>query len=198
MREGITAVVSAHTPRVQTRLHSALDSVLQQIRPVDAISVAVDHTHDGAAATKNRALAAVQTEWSAMLDSDDLWYPEHTGLLLAHAEETGADLVYPGFEVENGFNPFPWAEGQLFGSLADRLDTENWIPTTVLVRTELLRDVGGFQPAGPPDNPNDDHGAWKAMVAAGAKIEHLNRRTWRWVWHNDGTDSNTSGRGDKW
>lgn len=196
LKSGVTAVVSAHTPRVQTRLHSALDSVLMQTRPVDAISVSVDHHHEGAAATKNRALAAVGTEWSAVLDSDDLWFPEHVALLLMHAEQTGADMVYPWFEVENGWDPFPVFEGQPFDPNA--LNEQNYIPTTVLVRTELFRSTGGFQPLGPEENPCDDWGAWRALRNAGAKIEHLNRRTWKWVWHDTDGDRNTSGRGNAW
>lgn len=196
MISGVTALVSAHTPRVQTRLHSALDSVLMQDRPIDAISVAVDHHHDGAAVTKNRALAGVGTSWTAVLDSDDLWFPEHVGLLLRHAEETGADMVYPWFEVQDGYDPFPEFEGQPFDP--DRLDKQNYIPTTVLVRTGLFRNIGGFQPLGPQSNPCDDWGAWRALRNAGAKIEHLNRRTWKWVWHRTADDRNTSGRGDLW
>jgi glycosyltransferase involved in cell wall biosynthesis len=194
--ETVTALVSAHTPRVQTRLHSALDSVLQQTRPVDAISVAIDHYHNGAAVTKNRALEGVSTRWTAVLDSDDLWYPEHIELLLQHAAETGADMVYPWFEVEDGYDLFPEFEGQPFDP--DKLNERNYIPTTVLVKTALFKEVGGFQPLGPASNPCDDWGAWRALRNAGAQIEHLNRRTWKWVWHRTTDDRNTSGRADLW
>lgn len=191
-RYGVTAVIPSIPPRVGTHLHRALDSVLQQDRPVDAISVAVDHGRRGSALTRTRALSGVGTEWSALLDDDDEWNTDHIRLLLAHAAETGADVVYPWFTVPGGFDPWPEREGQPFNE--ELLRTVNYIPITVLVRTELLWDAGGFTPRGPADNPCDDWGTWERLVAAGAKFEHLNRRTWIWHWHG----GNTSGRTDKW
>lgn len=187
----ITAAIPVHRPRFHSTLPRALASVFEQTRPVDALVVATDLDHAGAAATRNRALAMVRTDWVAFLDSDDMWRPFHLEALAAHAQETGADLVFPHFDVINGFDPFAQWEGVPFDPV--ELGNHNRVPVTVLVRTELLREAGGFQPAGPPDNPCDDWGAWRALVAAGGTISHLNRRTWCWVWGD-----NTSGRGDRW
>lgn len=192
MIPGVTAAIPVHLPRLRTYLHRALDSVLLQTHPVDALSVAVDKEHEGAGATRNRALAGVRTEWTAFLDSDDEWLPEHIALLLAHAEETGADLVYPWFTVPAGWDPLRQFEGKEFRG--EWLNDQNMIPITVLVRTEMLRDVGGFEPRGPAWNPCEDYAAWLKLRDAGAKIVHLNRRTWLWHWHS----GNTSGRGDAW
>lgn len=191
MRPGVTAVIPSIPPRIYL-LHRALTSVLEQTWPVDAISVSVDLHRLGSSANRNRALAGVQTEWTALLDDDDEWGVHHIELLMNHARETGADLVYPWFTVPGGFDPWPHREGQPFDREA--LRSENYIPITVLVRTELLRAVGGFTPKGPPDNPCDDWGTWDALLDAGAKFEHLNRRTWVWHWHA----GNTSGRTDRW
>ena len=180
-------------PRAGTYLHRALDSVLQQDRPVDAISVSVDHERLGSARNRTRALSGVSTEWSALLDDDDAWNTDHVRLLLAHADATGADLVYPWFST-NGFDPWPYREGQPFDE--ELLRTVNYIPITVLVRTELLWDVGGFT-AATPDSPqtlNDDHGTWMKLLEAGARFEHLNRRTWTWKWHQ----THTSGVPERW
>jgi glycosyltransferase involved in cell wall biosynthesis len=166
--------------------------VFGQTRPVDAVSVSIDTERLGSSVNRNQALAGVQTEWTALLDDDDEWNPGHVGLLLNHAQATGADLVYPWFSVPGGFDPWPHREGQPFDREA--LRGENYIPITVLVRTELLRDAGGFRPKGPPDNPCDDWGTWDALLERGAKFSHLNRRTWTWHWHG----ANTSGRTDRW
>lgn len=172
----------------------ALQSVRFQEHPVDAISVSIDTEHRGAAATRNEALAGVTTEWTAFLDSDDQWRPDHIGSLLGAAQRSGADLVYPWFTiVPAGQDPWPWREGQPFDESVLREEC-NYIPVTVLVRTELIHKSGGFQPLGPPENPCDDYGAWLALLDQGAKFEHLNRRTWFWFWHS----GNTNGRGDKW
>jgi hypothetical protein len=194
MRPGVTAVIPSIPPRSGTYLHRALDSVLQQDRPVNNISVHVDHERLGSAGARTRALSGVGTEWTALLDDDDEWNTDHIRLLMEHAAETGADLVYPWFNVSTGFDPWPHREGQPFDEAL--LRTENYIPITVLVRTELLWDAGGFTPSTPdsPQSLNDDHGTWMKLVAAGAKFEHLNRRTWIWHWHN----SHTSGVPSRW
>lgn len=192
MRPGVTAVVPSIPPRVGTHLPRALASVVRQTYAVDAISVHVDRDRSGSAVNRTRALKQVRTEWCALLDDDDEWLPDHIELLWRHAQQTRADLVYPWFTVPGGFDPWPHREGQPFDREA--LRSENYIPITVLVRTELLRAVGGFTPKGPPENPCDDWGTWDALLAAGAKFEHLNRRTWTWHWHG----GNTSGRADRW
>lgn len=191
-RPGVTAVIPSIPPRVGKQLHAALDSVLMQDVPVNGISVHVDHGHLGAAGARTRALSGVGTEWSALLDDDDVWFSDHVRLLMEHALESGADLVYPWFEVPNGFDPWPGTEGAAFDE--ERLRRENYIPITVLVRTELLWDAGGFTAKGPAENPCDDWGTWERLLAAGAVFSHLPRRTWQWNWH----EGNTSGRADRW
>jgi hypothetical protein len=192
MRAGVTAVIPSIPPRVQTHLHRALDSVLQQERPVDGISVSVDHYRRGAAANRTRAVSGVGTRWMAFLDDDDEWCPDHIRLLMEHAEDTGADVVYPWFTVPSGFDPWPLREGRAFDEEA--LRENNYIPITVLMKTELFWDAGGCKPKGPPENPCDDWGTWEALLAVGAKFSHLPRRTWIWHWHH----GNTNGRSDKW
>jgi glycosyltransferase involved in cell wall biosynthesis len=193
VRPGVTAVIPAIPPRVADgKLHRAVSSVLGQTRPVDAVSVSIDTGRLGSSVNRNQALAGVQTEWTALLDDDDEWSPSHIELLMDHARDTDADLVYPWFDVPGGFDPWPHREGRPFDREA--LRSENYIPITVLVRTELLRDVGGFRPKGPPDNPCDDWGTWDALLERDAKFTHLNRRTWTWHWHG----ANTSGRRDLW
>lgn len=199
LRPGVTAVIPTIAPRAGTFLHRALDSVLQQQHPVSGIAVSSDADHQGAAATRNRALAMVDTMWSAFLDDDDEWNTDHIRLLMMHALETGADMVYPWFTVSV---PEPRSlPPQDFLSEFERqpfrgewLDEQNMIPVTVLIKTDLIRAVGGFQPKGPPSNPCDDWGAWLKVRDAGAKIVHLPRRTWIWHWH----PGNTNGRGDRW
>lgn len=193
MRAGVTAVIPAVPPRVADgKLERAVRSVLAQTRPVDAISVSVDHARRGAAANRTRAVSGVGTEWIALLDDDDEWNPDHVQRLKEHADETGADVIYPWFNVSGGFDPWPGIEGAPFS--AERLRQFNYIPITVLVRTELLWTVGGFRPKGPPENPCDDWGTWERLVEAGAVFSHLPWRTWTWHWH----PGNTSGRSDRW
>lgn len=192
----VTAVIPVHPPNLDNGMFlRAMTSVARQSCPVDQISVAVDRDHRGAARTRDDALSGVTTEWTAFLDSDDEWYPGHVDALLATARSTGADVVYPWFDVRDGFDPFPQYEGQPFNAKVMR-ETQNYVPITVLAKTDLLWAAGGFgaNVRGPRNNPCDDWGMWRALLKAGAKFVHHNGRTWRWNWHS----GNTSGSGENW
>ena len=195
LRSGVTVVIPSIPPR-EKLLHRALDSVLAQRYTPDAIVVEIDRDHAGAAATRNRGLDKVDTEWVAFLDDDDTLTPDHLAELTEFAaDHPDVDLVYPWFTVDGGFDPFPQYEGVPFKAAV--LEYANHIPVTVLARTARIWSVGGFRPIGPPDNPCDDWGCWKAMLADGARFAHLPKRTWTWHWHNI-AGGNTSGRGDRW
>jgi glycosyltransferase involved in cell wall biosynthesis len=195
----VTVCIPSIPPRRHSTFHRAIQSVMEQTRQPDAVAVAVDHAHAGAAVTRNAALKTVETEFCAFLDDDDQLRPFHLEALLDYATATGADLVYPWFDVistsGNGFDPFADMEHRPFD--ADELTRRNYIPVTVLARTELLRDAGGFavlnDSTEPGASPCEDWGAWQRLLAAGGKFAHLDRRSWIWHW-----GSNTSGRGDRW
>ncbi len=184
----ITVVI----PSIPTRgklLRRALASVVSQTLSPAAVSVAVDVGREGSAATRNRALAAVQTEWCAFLDDDDQLLPQHLERLAACAGQASADVVYPCPVVEG--RPMPWLQ---FGMPFDaaELRRANYIPVTVLARTELVKAAGGFQC--PPGSIYDDHGCWLAMLDRGARFVHLPERTWIWNWH----PGQTEGQPDRW
>lgn len=192
----ITAVIPVHPPNLANgMLTRAMTSVSRQSHPVDQVSVALDRDHWGAAKTRDVALSGITTQWVAFLDSDDQWYPNHVEALLVTAKTTGADVVYPWFDVPEGFDPFPQYEGQPFNVEALR-EVQNYIPITVLVKTRFLHEVGGFAKnvRGSGTNPCDDWGMWLALWDAGADFVHHNGRTWRWNWHR----GNTSGSGENW
>lgn len=199
LQPGITVVIPTIPPRGDL-LERALRSVHGQTRPADGIVIVGDPDRTGAMATRNRGLSRVTTEWTAFLDDDDEFFPMHLWALGYYAKITGADMVYPWFvQPEKNWDGLG-AFGIPFHEIAHELEHRNWIPVTVLVKTRLLRDVGGFQPPAPGVPDCEDWGAWKALHAAGATIVHLPRRTW--VWHHwlaeDGQPGNTSGQADRW
>lgn len=191
MHPQITVAIPSLPARRQM-LERAIRSVARQTQPAAAISVAIDVTKAGAAATRQRALDAVQTEWVALLDDDDAFKAEHLEKLYRHAMETGADYVYSWFDMIGGVDPFPP------GHYLNEFDPENPIETTitVLVRTELAKSVG-YVPLdrGHDTNSGEDYGFTLGCVAAGARIRHLVDRTWYYNVHGDGgrTHGNTSG-----
>ena len=176
-------------PRAQL-LVRAINSIKQQTYPVDTITVAYDHRKQGAGPTRNRALLSTKTEWTCFLDDDDWVYPDHVQSLINHANETGADVVFPWFDVVNGTDPFPQFEGLPWDPSNPRI-----FPIAILGRTELLQ-----QATFPAPNPNDadwhgdDYPFWVQVQDLGGKIEHLNKRTWCW----DHGTGNTSGLPSRW
>lgn len=193
MQPGITVVVPTHPARVRNGMTKrAVGSILGQTLPAAAIIVEQDLTGAGAATTRHRGLMKVTTEWVAYLDSDDQFKPDHLAELMACAERTGADVVYSWYEaVGFGSDPLPH-----FGKV---FDSNNPTQTTIttLERTALARQVGFREP--PPgalingERYGEDFQHTVELIAAGAHIVHLPKRTWLWNCHG----ANTSGQPDR-
>lgn len=177
-------------PRTEL-LYRALGSVRSQSYPVDQVSIATDHRREGAAATRQRALDGITTEWVAFLDDDDAFMPDHVGKLVRFAQENDADYVFSWFEVVQGGDPFP----QHFGKPYDMTNPTH-TTITVMVKTELAQSVGFRDMHGgdPAKVSGEDWDFTLRCIDAGATIMHLPERTW-WWFHNSG---NTSGRSDRW
>jgi glycosyltransferase involved in cell wall biosynthesis len=213
--------IATITPSIPPRgrlLSRALTSITTQTRAPDQILVAVDHQREGPSVLRNRLAWKAGTEWVAFLDDDDEFLPQHLQQLLEHGEQTGADLVYPWFVLQvngrednsrdplhvpvsedGGSGPLVRAEGRPFDHWTEWgiRNGLNVIPVTVLVRRELFMDVGGFPKVNSPEWPRkdcEDMGCWIRLLDAGAKISHLNERTWRWHHHG----RNTSGKTNSW
>lgn len=178
-------------PPREEMLRKAVESIAHQSYPVSQLSVEFDLEHTGAGPTRERAIKAMHTDWTCLLDDDDWVYPEHVEALLRCADDTGADIVYPWFDVIGGADPFP----QFFG-LPWEPDSPRIFPITVLARTELLQqstfpepDVGSWM--------GDDWPFWEHIQnELGGKIVHLPQRTWAWVHH--AFPGNTSGVPSRW
>jgi glycosyltransferase involved in cell wall biosynthesis len=102
----------------------------------------------GAAAARNAGLALVQTPWVAFLDSDDEWHPD---LLERLWPRTAEHVVVAGTAILRvGGIPISLVgtaqePGRLLTSPAGVIDPENRIvPSATLVRTDAVRDLGGF------------------------------------------------------
>ena len=189
MKPGVSVVTPWHAQR-QTNgmLERAAASVRAQTVPVEHI-LAEDIHHMGAAITRAHGLALVETEWTAFLDSDDEMDPDHIEQLLACANDTGADYVYPWFRVKGGTDPFPMFFGKPFDPACPNSTT-----ITILVRTELAKTVGFVRdPA--TQASGEDFLFTKGCAAAGAKIVHHPARTWTW-WHGPQNTSGLPTRGD--
>ena len=193
----VACCVPSIPPR-RAMLARALVSVANQTRPADEIHVAVDHDRRGAAHTRNRTWRGARTDWIAFLDDDDEFHNNHLAACLWHAEETGADIVYPWFTVQGGSDPFP-------GQFGTPWDPDHPVQTTIviLIRRALLLDLDGYMEQ-PPESigadgmrAGEDFDLVRRANAAGAKISHLPERTWTWN-HHLGVAGNTSGLPNRW
>jgi glycosyltransferase involved in cell wall biosynthesis len=184
-------------PQRKNKLRKAVSSVLAQTYPASAISIAVDLDREGSAKTRNRALEAVQTEWVAFLDDDDQLLPHHLDLLITAAYNEEADVVY-GLPRVVGTNGIILPRRLEFGGppIFDPalLERRSYITVSSLVRTELAKEVGGFEFfTDETGGSYDDHGFYRRLLHAGAKFHHVHQETF--IWNHDG--GNTSGRSDK-
>lgn len=184
----ITAAIPAHPARVRNgMLQRAIDSVYQQTMPAYALAVALDLDREGAPATRQRALDMVQTEWVAFLDSDDYWLPVHLEALSQWAQEQQADYVY------SYWTGAPDVLGH-FGKVFDPANpTETTM--TILVRTELAKQVGFKALEDRQANTGEDWRMTLGCIELGAKIVHLPMKTWVWS-HHSGNTSGLPTKGD--
>lgn len=195
----ITVVIPAHPVRVMNgMLSTAVASVAAQTLPAAALSIAVDLNREGAAKTRQRALEAVRTEWTAFLDSDDWFYPEHLKVLAAGARSFDADFVFSYYMVHRR-DGSEWPENDPLGHFGKPFSpaAPHQTTITVLVRTEIAQAVGFSDP--PEDSIVGGHRGgedWHftvGCVQAGAKVVHVPRRSWAWVHHG----LNSSGLPDR-
>lgn len=200
-------VVIPSIPTRKEQLGRAVLSVTAQTLPADQISISIDNERIGSSRNRNRAAFAADTDWVAFLDDDDEMDPNHLEVCMAHAERTGADLVFPWHRILRYGQPLPdlfTQRGIADADIVEKLDKGNFIPITVLVRTELLKSVGGFPDPKSEEWPLSsatDWGCWKRLVRAGAKFSHINEVTWtwhHWGWGKPGQPGNTSGQVTRW
>lgn len=179
-KPGISVVTPTIPPRYR-ELSRCAESVQAQKRLADRHVIIMDFHHDGPGHTRNAALRQVETEWVAFLDDDDEFLPHHLRSCEKAAYWTGADLVYPiGSYDWLGVDPLRQC-GQPFS--AHRLRAGNFIPITVLARTERVIGVEGF-PTGASvplmgDQPCEDWGLWLKLLDDGATFAPLHQVTWR-------------------
>jgi hypothetical protein len=215
----VTAMVGARNvtvaipsiPGREQLLARALESVAAQTTAPRRILVHTDTERHGAAWTRNRLLRQVRTGWVAWLDDDDELLPDHLEVLIQGANDSQADLIYSNPEVVGAPDPLAVCDddGNVvqspvdvpFGPAQERWLRErgNFIPCPVMVRTALLKQVGGYPephsvpvPTGNNSGGCEDFLVLLKLLDAGVRFHHvLGVRTWRYhVW-----GGNVGGRG---
>jgi len=123
-----------------------LDQLAVADQRVKVVHHAVPHFISGA---RNAGIARATGRWIAFCDDDDLWAPDKLAAQLAALRASGARWACTGVAVvDEGLRIIGHhhVEG---GDMLPALLACNRIPTgsTVIAERDLLRDVGGFDPA---------------------------------------------------
>jgi hypothetical protein len=200
---GIT-VITPSIPERRRLLAEAIESVQLQTFPVAAHLIRVQQPPRDALSTAHTAtqlnalLAAVDTEWVAPLGDDDIYLPDHVEKIRPHLERD-ADVVYSWPKDEYDYlriDVSDWAPAQV----ARRLEEGNFIRSTITIRTELLRRIGGwaveyrdgvFSETGVP---YDDWDLLIRLARAAARFKCVPFETWVYRvgdWRHSGTEEDS-------
>ncbi|MGF1429037.1 glycosyltransferase family 2 protein [Kitasatospora sp. LaBMicrA B282] len=162
----VSVVIAAYN--AQRTLGDALASVLRQSpRPAQLIVVDDGSTDDtarvvagypeaqlirqpnqGPSAARNTGIAAATQPWVAFLDADDLWLPGRLARQLTAARRHPGAVLLAGDWVRTGeeYREPTGLVGETLLGYRDLLVMNRFQTSTVLVRTEVLADCGGFDP----------------------------------------------------
>lgn len=138
------------------------------IPSAEAQGVPVIHQHaETLAKARNNALRQVDTEWAVFLDADDQLDQNFLNAL----SQGSADLRAPSVSYvragHRGHPTMPRVAGHRHACTGDCLTEGNWLVVGTAVRTELLREVGGWE-----EWPwSEDWALWLKCHLAGATVE---------------------------
>jgi glycosyltransferase involved in cell wall biosynthesis len=177
------------------------DNTLEIMRSFKGIHPVWLQENRGVSFARNRGLEQAKGEWIAFLDSDDLWEPEKLETQMHwvkrhpefHAVYTDEIWIRNGVRV-NPMNKHRKYSGDIFHFCLPLCIVS---PSSVILRAELLREIGGFDESMPVC---EDYDLWlriakqypfqfieeKLIVKRGGHEDQLSRKFWgmdRWRVH---------------
>lgn len=126
---------------------------------------------------RNKGIKEAKGKYIAFLDSDDIAEPDRLENSIKYIKKYRADVVYGGWRaIVDGTRDIGISPGQEEFSPDCNLKTlmtNNAIcQSTVMVRSEAIRDVGGLNPA---MKYREDHELWLRMAYFGYKFKSINK-----------------------
>ena len=141
----------------------------------------------GLPATRNAGIAENQGKLIALLDSDDLWLPDHLTHLVAMFNQTGAGIVHSGSEIfDSATNQTISLRAPTPKQVADfpcSLFEGHYViqPASVLMTRETWKRVSGFDPE---FRYVEDREMWLRCARAGVLFTFSGRNTCRYRRHS--------------
>jgi hypothetical protein len=191
----VTVVIPTIPPRAAMLERAVASVAAQTVTP--ALVIGTDDRRAGSAATRNRALARVQTEWALFLDDDDQLMPNAVQVLTEAQAETGADVVSGGAWIPQRPGHAEPVTPPSPGWIApETVTARSVLHVSSLVRTEIARQAGGFQFRQCPATGMtlDDFGFYCGLAEAGARFWRVPETVLVWNVHG----KNTSGSAANW
>lgn len=116
----------------------------------------------GVAETRNKGFELSKGEWTALLDSDDKWYPEKLCKQLKTAEEHDADIVYCSYALcGDGVSEFIVPERVSYESTLARSCMSC---STVMLKTEICKRFKFRK-----EFYHEDYALWLELLRSGYK-----------------------------
>ena len=127
----------------------------------------------------NALQAGVSTEWLACLHDDDLYLPHHMETIQPYLDD--ADVIYTFCTTIPGLiDVSDWDAERL----AEKIAVENIIPSNAAIRTQIVKDIGGW---GLTSKPWEDWDMWLRLARAGARFRCVPTQTWTYRHHEGQT-----------
>jgi glycosyltransferase involved in cell wall biosynthesis len=134
----------------------------------DRLTVIRNETPKGPAVARNAGIDRAEGEWVAFLDDDDFFAPDKLRIQVEDADRQGSSFSYTGrIEINENGRVIQRRLMSEHPSLAAGLLEDNLIggPSAVIVRSDLLAEIGRFDERLPP---LEDWDLWIRAAAAGA------------------------------
>ena len=133
----------------------------------------------GVSSARNTGVEASGCEWIAFVDSDDLWSSDHLTCLMQNAKESGAEIIVSGVEVfeervDNIIGSFYLEKSEIDGFPKNLFFRNNIVPSAVLMKRNLFRQLGGFDEQ---LTIGEDWDLWLLAFSQGIKFHFTEKST---------------------
>ena len=149
----------------------------------------------GPSPTRNFGISITRAPWIALLDSDDIWLPEHLESCWKTALNSGAELIHSGstlFDSSSGIDISRRAPSRDdIAKVPISILTSDYIiqPSSVILSRALWNRAGQFDP---DFRVAEDLDLWLRCLRTGSSIAYTGRETCRYRKHASSSSMNSA------